>query len=156
MLAVAEKNSIADVMQGEIFKETKERLSKRTGIKGKQFEKIKFASVPRASYSNARYLEDGEFQYFSGFLSVDANSFTQAIFCQMSLETPTIPSVLTMQTRAGASGTKVKASSFDREVISGVCAKGLSGLATEGREMLDLGATANLYMTMFIYFSLCL
>ncbi|KAJ5832000.1 hypothetical protein N7474_000311 [Penicillium riverlandense] len=48
------------VKPGEIFKETKERLSKRTGIKGKQFEKIKFASVPRASYSNARYLEDDD------------------------------------------------------------------------------------------------
>ena len=46
--------------QGEIFKETKERLSKRTGIKGKQFEKIKFAVVPRAMYSNPRYLEDGK------------------------------------------------------------------------------------------------
>lgn len=67
LLAVAEKNSIADIVQGEIFKETKERLSKRTGIKGKQFEKIKFASVPRASYSNVRYLEDGEFHTFQDF-----------------------------------------------------------------------------------------
>ena len=47
--------------QGEIFKETKQRLSKRTGIKGKQFEKIKFAVVPRLVYSNPRYLEDGKF-----------------------------------------------------------------------------------------------
>jgi ubiquitin carboxyl-terminal hydrolase 7 len=47
-------------LQGEIFKETKERLSKRTGIKGKQFEKIKFAIVSRLLYSNPRYLEDGE------------------------------------------------------------------------------------------------
>ncbi|KAF9887303.1 hypothetical protein FE257_010298 [Aspergillus nanangensis] len=45
---------------GEIFKETKERLSKRTGIKGKQFEKIKFAVVPRALYSTPRYLEDDD------------------------------------------------------------------------------------------------
>lgn len=50
----------ADVCQGEIFKETKERLSKRTGIKGKQFEKIKFAVVPRGLYSNPKYLEDGK------------------------------------------------------------------------------------------------
>ncbi|KAL2010554.1 hypothetical protein VTN00DRAFT_6361 [Thermoascus crustaceus] len=48
------------VKPGEIFKETKERLSKRTGIKGKQFEKIKFAVVPRAMYSNPRYLEDDD------------------------------------------------------------------------------------------------
>jgi ubiquitin carboxyl-terminal hydrolase 7 len=46
--------------QGEIFKETKERLSKRTGIKGKQFEKIKFAVVPKSLYSNPRYLDDGK------------------------------------------------------------------------------------------------
>ncbi|TQB70857.1 hypothetical protein MPDQ_008023 [Monascus purpureus] len=48
------------VKPGEIFKETKDRLSKRTGIKGKQFEKIKFAVVPRVMYSNPRYLEDGD------------------------------------------------------------------------------------------------
>ena len=47
-------------VQGELFKETKERLSKRTGIKGKQFEKIKFAVVPRTMYSSPHYLEDGE------------------------------------------------------------------------------------------------
>ncbi|PYH96113.1 ubiquitin C-terminal hydrolase [Aspergillus ellipticus CBS 707.79] len=45
---------------GEIFKQTKERLSKRTGIKGKQFEKIKFAVVSRNLYSNPRYLEDDD------------------------------------------------------------------------------------------------
>lgn len=49
-----------DVKQGEIFKETKERLSKRTGIKGKPFEKIKFAVVPRASFSSPKYIEDGK------------------------------------------------------------------------------------------------
>jgi ubiquitin carboxyl-terminal hydrolase 7 len=48
------------VKPGEIFKETKERLSKRTGIKGKQFEKIKFAIVPRGMYQNAKYLEDDD------------------------------------------------------------------------------------------------
>ncbi|KAF5015032.1 hypothetical protein F66182_13783, partial [Fusarium sp. NRRL 66182] len=47
------------VKPGEIFKQTKERLSKRTGIKGKQFEKIKFAVVPHGIYQNPRYLEDG-------------------------------------------------------------------------------------------------
>ncbi|KAF2841356.1 cysteine proteinase [Patellaria atrata CBS 101060] len=46
--------------QGEIFKETKERLSRRTGIKGKQFDKIKFAVVPRASYSKPEYLSDDD------------------------------------------------------------------------------------------------
>ncbi|KAL4789589.1 hypothetical protein BDV19DRAFT_373829 [Aspergillus venezuelensis] len=45
---------------GEIFKETKERLSKRTGLKGKRLEKVKFAVVPRALYSTPRYLEDDD------------------------------------------------------------------------------------------------
>ncbi|EYE98524.1 ubiquitin-specific protease UBP15 [Aspergillus ruber CBS 135680] len=46
---------------GEIFKETKERLSKRTGIKGKNFEKIKFAVVARTLYSSSpRYLDDDD------------------------------------------------------------------------------------------------
>ncbi|PLN77676.1 ubiquitin C-terminal hydrolase [Aspergillus taichungensis] len=48
------------VKSGEVFSKTKERLSKRTGIKGKQFEKIKFAVVPRTLYSNPRYLEDDD------------------------------------------------------------------------------------------------
>ncbi|KAJ6155470.1 hypothetical protein N7470_006036 [Penicillium chermesinum] len=49
------------VKPGEIFKETKERLSKRTGIKGKPFEKIKFAVVARnTSFATPKYLEDGD------------------------------------------------------------------------------------------------
>ncbi|OOQ85624.1 putative ubiquitin C-terminal hydrolase (HAUSP) [Penicillium brasilianum] len=48
------------VKPGEIFKETKERLSKRTGIKGKPFEKIKFAVIPRASFTTPKYLEDDD------------------------------------------------------------------------------------------------
>ncbi|KAL4753186.1 hypothetical protein BDW72DRAFT_169487 [Aspergillus terricola var. indicus] len=48
------------VKPGEIFKETKERLSKRTGLKGKRFEKVKFAVVPRQLYSTPRYLEDDD------------------------------------------------------------------------------------------------
>lgn len=49
--------------QGEVFKQTKDRLSKRTGIKGKPFEKIKFALVQRGSFSGPKYLEDGEHYY---------------------------------------------------------------------------------------------
>ncbi|PGH27122.1 hypothetical protein AJ80_01078 [Polytolypa hystricis UAMH7299] len=48
------------VKPGEVFKETKERLSKRTGIRGKQFEKIRFAIISRALYSKPRYLEDDD------------------------------------------------------------------------------------------------
>lgn len=46
----------------EVFKDTKERLSKRTGIKGKALERIKFAVLPRSSYSKAEYLTDGKRQ----------------------------------------------------------------------------------------------
>jgi ubiquitin carboxyl-terminal hydrolase 7 len=49
------------VKPGELFAETKKRLSARTQIKGKSFEKIKFAVVPRASFSSPKYLEDGEY-----------------------------------------------------------------------------------------------
>lgn len=45
---------------GEQFKETRERLGKRTGIKGKLLEKIKFAIVSRSTYSKPRYLEDSD------------------------------------------------------------------------------------------------
>ncbi|TID22675.1 ubiquitin carboxyl-terminal hydrolase 21 [Venturia nashicola] len=46
--------------KGEVFKDTKERLSKRTGIKGKALERIKFAVVPRSSYAKADYLTDDD------------------------------------------------------------------------------------------------
>jgi hypothetical protein len=46
-------------LQGEKFSDTKQRLEKRTGIKGKAFEKIKFAVVKRATYSKPIYLNDG-------------------------------------------------------------------------------------------------
>ncbi len=45
---------------GEQFKDTRERLGKRTGIKGKVLEKIKFAIVSRSTYSKPRYLEDND------------------------------------------------------------------------------------------------
>jgi ubiquitin carboxyl-terminal hydrolase 7 len=48
------------VREGEVFKDTKERLSKRMGIKGKQFEKIKFALVPKQAYPKPEYLDDSE------------------------------------------------------------------------------------------------
>jgi len=44
----------------EVFSETKKRLEKRTGIKGKNFEKIKFAVVKRSSYSRPMYLNDDD------------------------------------------------------------------------------------------------
>lgn len=46
---------------GEIFKETKERISKRTGLKGKNFEKIKFAVIKGGQvYSRPVLVEDGK------------------------------------------------------------------------------------------------
>lgn len=49
--------------EGETFAETKKRLEKRTGLKGKSFEKIKFAVVRRAQFSRPQYLADGEWIY---------------------------------------------------------------------------------------------
>ncbi|KAF8460666.1 hypothetical protein BDZ91DRAFT_738896 [Kalaharituber pfeilii] len=48
------------VKNGEIFKQTKERLQKRTGLKGKPFEKIKFAVVKKSQFSKPQYLEDDD------------------------------------------------------------------------------------------------
>jgi ubiquitin carboxyl-terminal hydrolase 7 len=47
--------------KGEKFSETKVRLQKRTGLKGKAFERIKFTTVARSAYGKMEYLEDGEF-----------------------------------------------------------------------------------------------
>jgi len=44
----------------EKFLDTKKRLEKRTGMKGKNFEKIKFAVVKRSSYSKPTYLSDND------------------------------------------------------------------------------------------------
>ena len=47
------------VKEGEVFKETKERLSKRSGIKGKAFEKIKFAVIRGGqAYARPLYVDD--------------------------------------------------------------------------------------------------
>lgn len=43
---------------GEPLKDTKERISKRTGIKGKLLQQIKFALVSRTLYAKPQYLED--------------------------------------------------------------------------------------------------
>jgi ubiquitin carboxyl-terminal hydrolase 7 len=48
------------VKPGEVFKDTKERISKRTGIKGKLLQQVKFAIVPRGTYAKPRYIEDDE------------------------------------------------------------------------------------------------
>ncbi|KAL6910991.1 putative ubiquitin hydrolase [Trichoderma evansii] len=48
------------LLEGEKFADTKKRLEKRTGIKGKSFEKIKFAIARRANYSKPQYLNDDD------------------------------------------------------------------------------------------------
>lgn len=49
------------VKEGEVFRDTKERLSKRTGIKGKFWEKVRFAVVKGGqSYSRPVWIEDGK------------------------------------------------------------------------------------------------
>lgn len=55
------------LLQGEKFLDTKKRLEKRTGLKGKSFEKIKFAIVRRPYSNKVHYLQDGK--------SPDAKSF---------------------------------------------------------------------------------
>ncbi|KAJ9139474.1 Ubiquitin carboxyl-terminal hydrolase [Pleurostoma richardsiae] len=62
--------------EGEKFADTKKRLEKRTGLKGKSFEKIKFAVVRRASYSKPVYLSDDDILWNIGsteddFLGLD-------------------------------------------------------------------------------------
>lgn len=42
----------------EPLKEMRERISKRTGIKGKLLQNVKFALVSRAVYAKTRYLEE--------------------------------------------------------------------------------------------------
>jgi ubiquitin carboxyl-terminal hydrolase 7 len=44
----------------ETVKDMRERISKRTGIKGKLLQQIKFAIVPRGLYAKPRYLEDAD------------------------------------------------------------------------------------------------
>ncbi|KAI0908993.1 cysteine proteinase [Ustulina deusta] len=51
--------------EGEVFSETKKRLEKRTGIKGKAFEKIKFAIVRRYQ-KPATYINDDDVLYEEG------------------------------------------------------------------------------------------
>ncbi|TDZ12865.1 Ubiquitin carboxyl-terminal hydrolase 21 [Colletotrichum sidae] len=47
-------------IEGEKFADTKKRLEKRTGLKGKSFEKIKFAVIKRSHFSKAQYLNDDD------------------------------------------------------------------------------------------------
>ncbi|PSN74726.1 cysteine proteinase [Corynespora cassiicola Philippines] len=46
--------------EGEPFSETKKRISDLTKIKGKQFDKIKFAFVSKPTYSRPEYIDDDE------------------------------------------------------------------------------------------------
>ena len=71
------------------------RLSKRIGIKGKQFDKIKFAIIQRSIYSKPAYLNDGGFCRFTftihstGRMSiVMANAIVQMIFSRKPSRAP--------------------------------------------------------------------
>ncbi|KAM7196423.1 ubiquitin carboxyl-terminal hydrolase [Rhypophila sp. PSN 637] len=46
------------IHENEKFADTKKRLEKRTGLKGKSFEKIKFAVVRKQQYQKPQYLTD--------------------------------------------------------------------------------------------------
>ncbi|KAI0472166.1 hypothetical protein GGR56DRAFT_678006 [Xylariaceae sp. FL0804] len=52
------------LIESEPFSETKKRLEKRTGIKGKAFEKIKFAIIRR--YQKPQYISDDNVLYEEG------------------------------------------------------------------------------------------
>lgn len=54
---------MANLRQGETFADTKQRLSELMKIKGKQFDKIKWSLLARATYSKAEILDDGEFSF---------------------------------------------------------------------------------------------
>ncbi|KKA29060.1 hypothetical protein TD95_002197 [Thielaviopsis punctulata] len=48
------------LVKDEVFSDTKKRLEKRTGFKGKSFEKIKFALVERMRFASPMYLSDDD------------------------------------------------------------------------------------------------
>lgn len=60
MLGEESNQVLTSIMQHEPFSETKVRLEKRTGIKGRSFEKIKFAVIRRSTYPKTTYLNDGK------------------------------------------------------------------------------------------------
>lgn len=76
------------MVPGEIFVDTKKRLEKRTGLKGKSFEKIKFALV-RRPYSKVHYLQDGE-ELFNTLsmdqLWAETNRLTDDILSELATE----------------------------------------------------------------------
>lgn len=59
------------LVEGEKFADTKKRLEKRTGFKGKSFEKIKFAIVRRANFTKPVYINDGESLWGAGATAGD-------------------------------------------------------------------------------------
>jgi len=71
----------ANMLQGEPFTETKQRLSDFTKIKGKQFDKIKFALVSKPQYSRPEYLEDGKkfAQNVEKYLLINAQTMLSGI-----------------------------------------------------------------------------
>lgn len=66
------------LVPNEPFSETKKRLEKRTGLKGKNFEKIKFAVVKRPQHNKAQYLADGK---------IRLSALTFAAFTDPALQT---------------------------------------------------------------------
>jgi ubiquitin carboxyl-terminal hydrolase 7 len=66
---------------GEVFKETKERLMKRTGIKGKNFEKIRWCVVRGATNPGRTvWVEDGTFPFFLLLFSTLSLSSSAVLF----------------------------------------------------------------------------
>lgn len=80
---------MTDKQQGEKFIDTKKRLEKRTGFKGKNFEKIKFAVVKRNSYSKPHYLTDGKCSHIMRFIA-SADNFQMTNLMSWSCPTSSL------------------------------------------------------------------
>ena len=87
------------IAQGEMFSDTKERLSRRTGIKGKQLEKLKFAAVSRSSWTRPEYLEDGRYPVVADLSSDLVDIYLQMMCFQINLSPGKTCSDLITRTR---------------------------------------------------------
>ena len=105
------------VKNGETFTDAKERISKRTGFKGKNLEKIKFGVVKGGQiYSRPTWIDDGKHfpALFACCASKRTNLCLQMIFSRKS-SALTITLAWSTPTATARTGPAMKASIFDRE-----------------------------------------
>jgi ubiquitin carboxyl-terminal hydrolase 7 len=70
------------VKEGELLSAAKERISKRMNVKGKGFEKIKFAVVAKTGYQKPEYLTDGKLRTYGMEWNVPTDNCAQKIYFQ--------------------------------------------------------------------------